>query len=189
VELGNVQRQILHWTGDVGRLKLDSAAEKLAEINPLVKIRSLKTKLTASNSQDIVARHDVVVDGTDNFEARYVINDACVSAGVPHVYGAVSRFEGRVSVFDASSGPCYRCLHPDPPTEPLIPDCAEMGVLAPVPGIIGSIQAVEAIKLLAGTGEPLIGRLLLVDALSMRIRTLDIPKDPRCRACAPRQAL
>lgn len=186
VELGNVQRQVLHWTDDVGRPKLDSAAEKLAAVNPLVKIRACDTKISDSNSRELVEGHDLVIDGTDNFEARYVICRACVSAGVPHVYGAVSGFEGRVTVFDGGAGPCYTCMHPVPPKEPALSDCAAMGVLGPIPGVIGTLQAVEAIKLIAGCGESLTGRLLLVDTLSMRVRTLEVRKNPTCRVCAHR---
>jgi adenylyltransferase/sulfurtransferase len=186
VEPGNIHRQVLHWTRDVGRPKLDSAAEKIAAVNPHVRLHPRTLRLSAENSRELVEGHDLVIDCTDNFEARYILCDACVAAGVPHVYGAVSRFEGRLSVFDAVAGPCYRCLHPEPPERAGIPECAELGVAAPLPGIIGCMQATEAIKIIAGSGEPLTGRLLLLDCLTMTARTVQVQKNPRCPSCAAR---
>jgi adenylyltransferase/sulfurtransferase len=186
VELGNIHRQILHWTGDVDRLKLESATEKIAGVNPLVEVNGRKERIGDCNSREIVAGHDLVIDCTDNFPARYAICDASVREGVPHVYGAVTRFEGRISFFDAAAGPCYRCLHPDAPVREGIPECAEMGVAGPVPGVVGALQAVEAIKYLSGAGETLTGRLLTIDTLSMQTRTLEIPKDPSCASCGAR---
>ena len=185
VELGNVQRQILHWTDDVGRPKLKSAVEKLRRVNPAVRLIPHDAKITADNAEAMLAGSDVVIDGTDNFESRYIISDACMSLGAPHVYGAVFGFEGRVSVFDGGRGPCYRCLHPEPPSRD-IPGCAEGGVIGPLPGLVGSLQAVEAVKLIAGAGEPLIGRLLLIDALKMDFRVLEVPRRPGCPTCARR---
>jgi len=183
VEPDNVQRQLLHWTDDVGRAKLDSAAEKLSRINPAVELVRHRERLTGQNAVGIARAYDAVVDATDNFEARYLLSEACVSLGLPHVFGAVLRFEGRVSVFDAATGPCYRCLHPEEPPAAAIPDCAEAGVLSPLPGVVGALQAAEAIKIAAGCGTPLVGRLLVIDALSMRFRTLEVRKDPECRTC------
>ncbi len=186
VELGNIQRQILHWTEDVGKRKLESAAEKLEALNPLVAVSPHQMKITAENAREVFAGHDVVIDGTDNYESRYVIGEACLSLGIPHVYGAVFGFEGRVSVFDGNRGPCYRCLHPEPPPPESIPDCAEGGVVGPVAGVVGLLQAVEAIKLVVGAGDPLMGRLLLIDALSMVPRVVTVAKDPACSACFAR---
>jgi adenylyltransferase/sulfurtransferase len=183
VELANVQRQVLHWTPDVGRAKLESAAEKLRAVNPEIRLIGHESKLTADNARELLAGHDAVIDGTDNYEARYVISDACASCGIPHVYGAVFGFEGRIAVFDAARGPCYRCLHPTPPPAGEIPDCAEGGVLGPVPGVVGSLQAIETIKIIAGCGAPLVGRLLLIDTLAMKYRTLEVRRDPACPNC------
>jgi adenylyltransferase/sulfurtransferase len=183
VDLSNLQRQILHGTSDVGRSKLESARTRLQEINPHVCLEPHHQALTATNAIDLVSRYDVVVDGSDNFATRYVVNDACVIAGRPNVYGSIFRFEGQAAVFAVPSGPCYRCLHPEPPPAGLVPDCAEGGVLGILPGVIGTVQATEAIKLLLGLGDPLVGRLLLYDALKMRFRELKLPKDPDCPVC------
>ena len=183
VDLSNLQRQILHGTSDVGRSKLESARTRLHEINPHVCLEPHHQALTATNAIDLVSRYDVVVDGSDNFTTRYVVNDACVIAGRPNVYGSIFRFEGQAAVFAVPSGPCYRCLHPEPPPAGLVPDCAEGGVLGILPGVIGTVQATEALKLLLGIGDPLVGRLLLYDALKMRFRELKLPKDPDCPVC------
>lgn len=183
VDASNLQRQILHTTGDVGRKKLDSAEEKLAALNPAVHVVKHETMLTSANALDILKDYDIVADGTDNFPTRYLVNDACVLLGKPNVYGSVFRFEGQASVFATREGPCYRCLYPEPPPPGMVPSCAEGGVLGILPGIIGIIQATEVIKLILGKGEPLIGRLLLVDALSMRFRELKLKKNPECPVC------
>lgn len=183
VELSNLQRQIVHGTPDVGRSKLDSARERVLEINPEIRVETHETRLTSGNALEILSSYDVVVDGTDNFPTRYLINDACVLLGKPNVYGSIFRFEGQASVFYAERGPCYRCLYQEPPPPGLVPSCAEGGVLGVLPGLIGTFQANEAIKLILGVGEPLIGRLLLVDALKMRFRELRLRKDPDCPIC------
>ncbi len=183
VDETNLQRQLLHNTSDVGRSKLDSAKEKINEINPNVTVKTYNTRLSSENALDIISDYDVIVDGTDNFPTRYLVNDACVLTGKPYVYGSIFRFEGQVTVFDSSSGPCYRCLYPSPPPPGLVPSCAEGGVLGVLPGIIGSLQALEAIKLIIGEGEPLIGRLLLFDALKLKFRELKLHKNPHCPIC------
>jgi len=183
VDYTNLQRQILHSTSDVGRKKLDSAAEKLRAINPYLTLRPFETRLTSDNALEIVREFDLVVDGTDNFPTRYLVNDACVLTRRPNVYGSIFRFEGQVSVFATREGPCYRCLYPEPPPAGLVPSCAEGGVLGILPGLVGVMQATEAIKLILGRGEPLVGRLLLVDALRMSFRELKLRKDPSCPAC------
>ena len=183
VDLTNLQRQIIHTVDDVGRPKLDSAAEKLAAINPLIKVRKFETKLTSQNALDLFREFDVIADGTDNFPTRYLVNDACVLSGKPNVYASIFRFEGQASVFATEQGPCYRCLYPDPPPPGLVPSCAEGGVLGILPGLLGVIQATEVIKLILGSGDPLIGRLLLVDALGMRFRELRVRKNPECPVC------
>jgi molybdopterin/thiamine biosynthesis adenylyltransferase/rhodanese-related sulfurtransferase len=183
VDFTNLQRQILHGTNDVGRKKLDSAAETIAAINPNVEIRKFETRLTSANALDIIREFDLVVDGTDNFATRYLVNDACVLTGKPNVYGSIFRFEGQASVFATKDGPCYRCLYPEPPPPGVVPSCAEGGVLGILPGLVGVIQATEAIKLILGTGDSLIGRLLLVDALAMRFRELKLRKNPDCPVC------
>jgi len=183
VDVSNLQRQIIHSTADVGRKKLDSAAETIAGINPNVDVRKFEARLTSDNALDIFRDFDIIVDGTDNFATRYLVNDACVLTGKPNVYGSIFRFEGQASVFATENGPCYRCLYPEPPPPGLVPSCAEGGVLGILPGLVGVIQATEAIKLILGSGEPLIGRLLLVDALSMRFRELKLRKNPDCPAC------
>lgn len=183
VDFTNLQRQILHGTSDVGRSKLDSAAETLEEINPNVELRRHEARLTSENALEIFADYDIVADGTDNFATRYLVNDACVLTGKPNVYGSIFRFEGQASVFATREGPCYRCLYPEPPPPGLVPSCAEGGVLGVLPGIIGAIQALETIKLIIGEGEPLIGRLLLFDALGLRFRELKLRKNPDCPVC------
>jgi molybdopterin/thiamine biosynthesis adenylyltransferase/rhodanese-related sulfurtransferase len=183
VDFTNLQRQILHGTSDVGRSKLDSAADTLGEINPNVELVRHETRLTSANALELFADYDVVADGTDNFATRYLVNDACVLAGKPNVYGSIFRFEGQASVFATKEGPCYRCLYPEPPPPGLVPSCAEGGVLGVLPGIIGAIQALETIKLILGKGEPLIGRLLLFDALALRFRELKLRKNPECPVC------
>ena len=189
VEVSNLQRQVLHGTPDVGRPKLDSAAARLHALNPHVHIERHDTRLTAANALEIFAGYDIVVDGTDNFATRYLVNDAAVLARKPYVYGSIFRFEGQASVFAAPGGPCYRCLHPEPPPPGLVPSCAEAGVLGVLPGIIGTIQAAEAIKLVVGAGQPLIGRFLIFDALRMRFRELTLRRDPECPACGDRPAI
>src|ERR1700677_2157674 len=185
VDYTNLQRQIIHTTADVGRKKLDSAADKLKAINPFLNLRTFDTKLTGANALELFREFDIVADGTDNFPTRYLVNDACVLAGKPNVYGSIFRFEGQASVFATKEGPCYRCLYPEPPPPGLVPSCAEGGVLGILPGLVGVIQATETIKLILGIGEPLIGRLLLVDALGMSFRTLKLRKNPECPVCGP----
>jgi len=183
VDLTNLQRQVLYGTDDVGRPKVEVAAERLRAINPHVALELHPEPFGADNARQLVSTYDVVVDGTDNFSTRFLVNDACVMAGRPNVYGSVFRFEGQASVFAAPGGPCYRCLHPEPPPAGLIPSCAEAGVLGVLPGMIGMIQATEAIKVLTGIGEPLVGKLLLYDALRMRFRQISLPRDPACPVC------
>ncbi|MGA2571415.1 MAG: molybdopterin-synthase adenylyltransferase MoeB [Terracidiphilus sp.] len=183
VDASNLQRQIIHSTADIGRKKLDSAEEKLKALNPDLNVLKHDTRLTSANALEILKDYDVIADGTDNFPTRYLVNDACVLLGKPNVYGAVFRFEGQASIFGAGEGPCYRCLYPEPPPPGLAPSCAEGGVLGILPGLIGIIQAAETIKLLLGKGSPLVGRLLLVDALNMRFRELKLRKNPECPVC------
>src|SRR3954466_13414454 len=183
VDYTNLQRQIIHTTADVGRKKLDSAEDKLKAINPNVNVVRFDTRLSSANALEIIRDFDIVIDGTDNFPTRYLVNDACVLTGKPNVYGSIFRFEGQVSVFGTEEGPCYRCLYPEPPPPGLVPSCAEGGVLGILPGLVGVMQATEAIKLILGAGEPLIGRLLLVDALAMRFRELKLRKNPDCPVC------
>jgi adenylyltransferase/sulfurtransferase len=183
VDVSNLQRQIIHSTPDVGRLKIDSAAEKLKALNPFLDVVKYNTMLTSANALEIFKDFDIVADGTDNFQTRYLVNDACVLSGKPNVYGSIFRFEGQASVFATKDGPCYRCLYPEPPPPGLVPSCAEGGVLGILPGLVGVMQATEAIKLILGKGEPLIGRLLLVDALNMRFRELKLRKNPECPVC------
>ena len=183
VDKTNLQRQILHGTSKVGTSKLESAKERIHDINPNVRVRTFETRLTSGNALDIIRDFDVVADGTDNFPTRYLVNDACVLLGKPNVYGSIFRFEGQASVFYAEEGPCYRCLYAEPPPPGLVPSCAEGGVLGVLPGIIGSIQALETIKLILGRGDSLIGRLLLFDALKLRFRELQLAKDPDCPVC------
>ncbi|MGI0128948.1 MAG: molybdopterin-synthase adenylyltransferase MoeB, partial [Thermoplasmata archaeon] len=185
VDLSNLQRQVLFSSQDVGRAKVDAAAERLTAMNPGVRVRAHPEKLTAANALEMLRPYDVIVDGTDNFPTRYLINDASVLLGKPTVYGSIYRFEGQASVFDARRGPCYRCLYPEPPPAGMVPSCAEAGVLGVLPGLIGTVQATETVKLLLGAGEPLIGRLLLFDALSMRFQELKLRKNPECVLCGP----
>lgn len=184
VDQTNLQRQIIHSTKDVGRPKLHSARERILETNPNIHVETYETRLTSENALEILKDYDVVVDGTDNFPTRYLVNDGCVLLGKPNVYGSIFRFEGQTSVFYSREGPCYRCLYPEPPPPGLVPSCAEGGVLGVLPGIIGTIQANETIKLLLGIGEPLIGRLLLFDALKMEFRELTLRKNPDCPICS-----
>jgi adenylyltransferase/sulfurtransferase len=187
VDVTNLQRQVLHGTKDIGRSKIASARERIADINPFVELTTYETALTSKNALDIIGKYDLVVDGTDNFPTRYLVNDACVILGKPNVYGSVFRFEGQASVFSTKDGPCYRCLFPEPPPPGMVPSCAEGGVLGVLPGLIGTIQATEAIKLILGIGEPLVGRLLLVDALGAQFRTVKVRKNPACPACGTRE--
>ncbi|MBF8247876.1 MAG: molybdopterin biosynthesis protein MoeB [Bacteroidetes bacterium] len=183
VDLTNLQRQILHSTEDLGQPKTESAGRRLRNLNPEIEIEMHRARLSSENALDILKDFDVVVDGTDNFPSRYLLNDACVLLGKPNVYGSIFRFEGQVSVFDAEDGPCYRCVYPEPPPPGLVPSCAEGGVLGVLPGIIGTLQASEVIKLLLGIGESLMGRMLLFDALKVQFRELKIRKDPKCPVC------
>ncbi|MDB4949492.1 MAG: UBA/THIF-type binding fold [Gemmatimonadetes bacterium] len=185
VDESNLHRQVIHGTSDVGRPKIDSAADRIAEVNPHVRVERHETRLTSENALEILADYDVVVDGTDNFPTRYLVNDACVLLGKPNVYGSIFRFEGQLSVFDATRGPCYRCMFPEPPPPGLVPSCAEGGVLGVLPGIIGTLQGLETIKLILGVGEPMVGRFLLFDALEMSWRELKLRKDPACPVCGP----
>jgi molybdopterin/thiamine biosynthesis adenylyltransferase/rhodanese-related sulfurtransferase len=183
VDVTNLQRQILHGTSGIGTAKLDSARARLHDLNPHVHVETFAAKLTSANALDILRNFDIVVDGSDNFPTRYLVNDACVLLGTPNVYGSIFRFDGQASVFDARVGPCYRCLFADPPPPDLVPSCAEGGVLGVLPGIIGSIQALETIKLIVGVGDTLVGRLLLCDARRMQFRELALAKDPDCPVC------
>ncbi len=183
VDFSNLQRQLLHGTPDVGRSKLASAKDRLHALNPHVEIETYETALSSENALKLFEPYDVILDGTDNFPTRYLVNDACVISGKPNAYGSIFRFEGQASVFATKGGPCYRCLYPEPPPPGLVPSCAEGGVLGVLPGIIGVIQATEAIKLMLGIGEPLIGRFLIYDALKMRFRELKLRKDPECPVC------
>jgi sulfur-carrier protein adenylyltransferase/sulfurtransferase len=186
VDVSNLQRQILHGTKDVGRSKLESARARLHDLNPHVQVETYDTRLTSANALDIIGGYDIVVDGTDNFATRYLTNDACVLLGKPNVYGSIFRFEGQASVFGMADGPCYRCLFPEPPPPGSVPSCAEGGVFGVLPGIVGTIQATETIKLILGIGETLAGRLLLIDAQSMQFRAMTLRKDPACPACGTR---
>jgi adenylyltransferase/sulfurtransferase len=183
VDFSNLQRQLLHGTSSVGRSKLDSAKDRLRDLNPHVEIDTYETTVSSDNALDLFKPYDVILDGTDNFPTRYLVNDACVLTGKPNAYGSIFRFEGQASVFATKDGPCYRCLYPEPPPPGLVPSCAEGGVLGVLPGIIGVIQATEAIKLILGVGEPLVGRFLIYDARKMRFRELKLRKDPDCPVC------
>jgi len=183
VDFTNLQRQIIHSTANVGRSKLDSAKERIAEINPYVEVDTHEVALTSDNALALFADYDIIVDGTDNFPTRYLVNDACVLLGKPNVYGSIFRFEGQATVFYAKEGPCYRCLYPEPPPPGLVPSCAEGGVLGVLPGVIGVIQAIETVKLILGKGDSLVGRLLLFDALKMKFRELKLRKNPDCPIC------
>jgi sulfur-carrier protein adenylyltransferase/sulfurtransferase len=189
VDVTNLQRQIIHGTPDVGRSKLESARARLHHLNPDVRVETFDAHFSPSNAKALVDAFDVVLDGTDNFAARYLVNDACVLSGKPNAWGSIFRFEGQASVFSAPGGPCYRCLHPEPPPAGLVPSCGEAGVLGVLPGVIGSIQATEAIKLILGIGEPLIGRFLVYDALRMRFRDFRLPRDPQCPVCGTRPTI
>jgi adenylyltransferase/sulfurtransferase len=189
VDYTNLQRQVLHHTSDVGRLKLDSAIDKLKAINPFVEIKRYDTYLNSQNALDIFKDFDIIADGTDNFATRYLVNDACVLSSKPNVYASIFCFEGQASIFATEAGPCYRCLYPEPPPPGLVPSCAEGGVLGVLPGLLGVIQATEVIKLILGAGEPLIGRLVLVDALAMRFRELRVRKNPECPVCGVNPAM
>jgi molybdopterin/thiamine biosynthesis adenylyltransferase/rhodanese-related sulfurtransferase len=183
VDFTNLQRQVLFGTSDVGRPKIAAAADHLRNLNPEIQIDSYETRLTSENALDLFKDYDIIVDGTDNFPTRYLVNDACVLLGKPNVYGSIFRFEGQITIFGAPGGPCYRCLYPEPPPPGLVPSCAEGGVLGVLPGIVGTIQAAETLKLIIGKGEPLIGRLLLFDALAMKFRELKLRKNPECPVC------
>jgi adenylyltransferase/sulfurtransferase len=183
VDYTNLQRQIIHSTADVGRKKLDSAADKLTAINPFVNVQKFDTRLSSENALELFRDFDIIADGTDNFPTRYLVNDACVLTGKPNVYGSIFRFEGQASVFATEEGPCYRCLYPEPPPPGLVPSCAEGGVLGILPGLVGVMQATEVVKLILGIGDPLIGRLLLIDALGMKFRELKLRKNPDCPVC------
>jgi adenylyltransferase/sulfurtransferase len=189
VDTSNLQRQIIHTTATVGMLKNDSAELMLKGLNPNLNVIKHNTMLTSANALDILKDYDVIADGTDNFQTRYLVNDACVLLGKPNAYASIYRFEGQASIFGAPAGPCYRCLYPEPPPPGLVPSCAEGGVLGILPGLLGVIQATETIKLILGIGEPLIGRLLLVDALGMNFRTLKLRKNPECPVCSANPTL
>jgi adenylyltransferase/sulfurtransferase len=189
VDFTNLQRQVIHFTKDVGRPKIDSAAEKMQALNPNVEIVKHEVALSSENALGIIKDYDYVVDGTDNFPTRYLVNDACVLLGKPNVYGSIFRFEGQATVFAYAGGPCYRCLYPEPPPPGLVPSCAEGGVLGILPGTIGLIQATETVKLILGIGEPLVGRLLLYDALGMRFRELKLRRNPECPICGDHRTI
>ncbi len=189
VDSSNLQRQIIHATADVGRPKTASAAEKLTAINPEIRVIQHDLIIDSSNALDLFADYDVIVDGTDNFPTRYLVNDACVLLGKPNVYGSIFRFDGQATVFFPPHGPCYRCLYPEPPPPDLVPNCAEGGVLGILPGLIGVVQATETVKLILGSGEPLIGRLLLYDALAMSFREMKVRKSPGCPICGPNPSI
>jgi sulfur-carrier protein adenylyltransferase/sulfurtransferase len=183
VDSTNLQRQVLFGTSDVGRPKITAAADRLRNLNPDIQIDTFETHLSSENALDILKDYDIVVDGTDNFPTRYLVNDACVILGKPNVYGSIFRFEGQITIFGYPDGPCYRCLYPEPPPPGLVPSCAEGGVLGVLPGIVGTIQAAETLKLIIGKGDPLVGRLLLFDALAMKFRELKLRKNPDCPVC------
>jgi molybdopterin/thiamine biosynthesis adenylyltransferase/rhodanese-related sulfurtransferase len=189
VDFTNLQRQITFSTSDVGRPKAQAAKERLAAMNPQIRIDTYETRLTSDNALDLFRDYDIIVDGTDNFPTRFLVNDACVILGKPNVYGSIFRFEGQTTVFNYPGGPCYRCLYPEPPPPGLVPSCAEGGVLGVLPGIVGSLQAMETIKLILGIGQPLVGRLLLFDALAMRFRELRLRKNPSCPVCGERPTI
>jgi sulfur-carrier protein adenylyltransferase/sulfurtransferase len=189
VDFTNLQRQVLFGTSDVGRPKISAAADRLRNLNPEIQIDTFETHLSSDNALDILRDYDIVVDGTDNFPTRYLVNDACVLLGKANVYGSIFRFEGQVTIFGAPGGPCYRCLYPEPPPPGLVPSCAEGGVLGVLPGIIGTIQACETLKMIIGKGEPMIGRLLLFDALAMKFRELKLRKNPECPACGEHRTI
>ncbi|MGH9772156.1 MAG: molybdopterin-synthase adenylyltransferase MoeB [Candidatus Acidiferrales bacterium] len=183
VDFTNLQRQVLFGSSDVGRPKIEAAAERLRTLNPAIQIDSLETRLSSDNALELFKDYDIIVDGTDNFPTRYLVNDACVLLGKPNVYGSIFRFEGQITIFSYPGGPCYRCLYPEPPPPGLVPSCAEGGVLGVLPGIVGTIQTAETLKLILGKGDPLIGRLLLLDALAMKFRELKLRRNPECPVC------
>ncbi|MCO5177258.1 MAG: molybdopterin-synthase adenylyltransferase MoeB [Thermomicrobiales bacterium] len=183
VDVTNLQRQVIYATSDIDRPKLEASAQRLRDLNPHIKIVPYEVRLTSENALEIFKDYDIIIDGTDNFPTRYLVNDACVMLGKPNVYGSIFRFEGQISVFDATQGPCYRCLYPEPPPPGLVPSCAEGGVLGVLPGTVGVMQATEAVKLILGIGEPLVGRLLRYDALGMRFKEYKLRKDPHCPVC------
>src|SRR5207302_1775949 len=183
VDFTNLQRQVIYGTSDVGTAKLDAAEARLRDLNPYVNVVKHSVRLSSENALDVLKDYDIIVDGTDNFPTRYLVNDACVILGKPNVYGSIFRFEGQVSVFYAQEGPCYRCLYPEPPPPGLVPSCAEGGVLGVLPGTVGAMQATETVKLILGIGEPLVGRLLLYDALAMRFRELKLRRNTECPVC------
>jgi adenylyltransferase/sulfurtransferase len=189
VDLSNLHRQIIHKTGNVGKAKTLSAVEMMRDINPGIEIKTYETSLRSDNALDLLKDYDIVIDGTDNFPTRYLVNDACALLDKPNVYGSIFRFEGQATVFWASQGPCYRCLYPEPPEPGTVPSCAEGGVLGVLPGVVGTIQATEAVKLIMGQGDPLIGRLLLFDALKMKFKELKLRKDPKCPLCGPNKTI
>ncbi len=189
VDMTNLQRQVLHSTENIGISKLKSAQERIKQINPFVEVKTYPVRLTSENALPIINDYDIVIDGTDNFATRYLVNDACVMLKKPNVYGSIFRFDGQVSVFDAERGPCYRCLYPSPPPPELVPNCAEGGVLGALPGIIGTLQALETMKLILGCGEPLIGRLLVFDGLQMQFQELHIKKNPDCPMCGKHRTI
>lgn len=189
VDLSNLHRQILYGTDDVGASKLSVASRRLHDINPLIDIELHETRLTSENALDLISDYDIVADGTDNFATRYLVNDACVLTSTPNVFASIFRFDGQLAVFGAENGPCYRCLFPQPPPAGSVPSCAEGGVLGVLPGILGILQATEVIKMLAGLGEPLIGKMLLIDALTMHFKTLRISRDVECAACGERPTI
>jgi adenylyltransferase/sulfurtransferase len=189
VDASNLQRQVTFTTADVGKPKSEAAKARLSALNPTIEIVSYETRLTSDNALELFRDYDIIVDGTDNFPTRFLVNDACVLLGKPNVYGSIFRFEGQATVFGYPDGPCYRCLYPEPPPPGLVPSCAEGGVLGVLPGIVGSIQAMETIKLILGVGEPLVGRLLLFDALAMRFRELKLKKNPDCPLCGKNRTI
>jgi sulfur-carrier protein adenylyltransferase/sulfurtransferase len=183
VDFTNLQRQVLFGTSDVGRPKITAAADRLRNLNPEIRVDAIEARLSSENALELFQDYDIIVDGTDNFPTRYLVNDACVLLGKPNVYGSIFRFEGQITVFGYPDGPCYRCLYPEPPPPGLVPSCAEGGVLGVLPGIVGTIQAAETLKLILGKGQPLVGRLLLFDALAMKFRELKLRKNPDCPVC------
>ena len=189
VDMTNLQRQVIHGTADIGRPKLDSAADRMNDINPYVEIEKYETMLTSENALEIFKDYDVVVDGTDNFPTRYLVNDACVLLGKPNAYGSIFRFEGQATVFHHNGGPCYRCLYPEPPPPGLVPSCAEGGVLGILPALVGSIQATETVKIILGKGQTLSGRLVLYDALNMKFRELKLRRNPECPVCGDKPSV
>ncbi len=189
VDASNLQRQVTFTTADVGKAKSEAARARLSALNPAIEIISYETRLTSENALDLFRDYDIIVDGTDNFPTRFLVNDACLLLGKPNVYGSIFRFEGQATVFGYPGGPCYRCLYPEPPPPGLVPSCAEGGVLGVLPGIVGSIQAMETIKLILDAGDPLVGRLLLFDALAMRFRELKLKKNPECPLCGAHRSI